>query len=220
MRHKASRWLLVLFGLAAVADLLFATYDLPYRWYTKPFIMIFLTILFVLECGDAKKHLLFIVALIFAWLGDTFLLFDGRSYFMLGLGSFLIMQLLYSYSFHRQTDRDAAKVHWPYLLGVLAFGIGFNALLWNYTDHVRIPVLLYAGAIALMVYTGLTRSRSLLGYQDIAIGVVLFLISDSVLSFNLFHTSTAAAGFIVMFTYITAQYLIVTGYIRSINHTS
>jgi uncharacterized membrane protein YhhN len=49
------------------------------------------------------------MALIFALLGDIFLLQEAENYFLLGLGSFFIMQLLYAYVFAKQIRIGALK---------------------------------------------------------------------------------------------------------------
>ncbi len=44
-------------------------------------------------------------------------------------------------------------------------------------------------------------------------GSLLFLLSDSMIAFNKFHSDIPMAGFLIMLTYIAAQYLIMRGLI-------
>ena len=47
----------------------------------------------------AKKGKLILIALVFSLFGDSFLALPGSGYFVPGLGSFLIAQLIYAYAF-------------------------------------------------------------------------------------------------------------------------
>ena len=50
-------------------------------------------------------------------------------------------------------------------------------------------------------------------FKLVFIGSLLFLLSDSMLAFNKFHSEIPLAGFLIMLTYIAAQYLIMRGLI-------
>ena len=103
---------------------------------------------------------LFFIALIAAWFGDVFLLKDDL--FLLGLGSFLLMQLIYSYCFW--SDRLVSQPTYVYL-GLLLFTIGFVAAeLWDVLEDLKAPVLIYMAAIGLMSLTAFARDRKLNGY--------------------------------------------------------
>ena len=103
------------------------------RWVTKPLIMISLAYFYYKSANKFDK--LFFAALVFALIGDSFLLFDIPNFFLFGLGSFLIMQILYSIVFLRQragsTNRKAlitmiVYFFWPWTDSVSATTFGFN----------------------------------------------------------------------------------------------
>lgn len=48
-------------------------------------------------------------------------------------------------------------------------------------------------------------------------GAVFFIISDSVLAINKFYLSFSGAAWIIMITYVLAQWLITEGLVRYIN---
>ena len=52
---------------------------------------------------------IFILAIIFAMLGDIFLMFGTDSFFIIGLSCFLIMQLLYVITFWKDKSSDKKK---------------------------------------------------------------------------------------------------------------
>ncbi|MDZ4708940.1 MAG: lysoplasmalogenase [Saprospiraceae bacterium] len=169
--------------------------------------------------GLAKNEInisvqLALLALVFSTAGDLFLLAEKTKnleiYFYLGLGSFLLAQLSYCFSFMR-SGHHPLPVIWKaiYPLYYLVF------------IFLLIPVLPPVLLIAVMVY-GLSLTamawnswRTLTGkgwwaYAGIA-GAILFLISDSLLAINRFKTNIPHAGFWIMATYIGAQYLIIQG---------
>lgn len=208
-----SRIFLLLFLLFATGDLVNVWLDLPYRYLTKSLIIPSLILYFISISPRIKSFRFFIVALVFAWLGDVFLLFSGKDFFLLGLGSFLIMQILYSVIFYKNRKIKKSKLSLSILLLAL-FSIGFNYYLYPFTTEIRIPVIVYSAAIAVMALTGINRDNNLAGYSHIFIGVLLFVISDTILAFNSFGPGLWKGGFLVMLTYILAQYCIVEGYAK------
>jgi len=206
-----TRLFFLLFLLASVGDLINVWFELPYRHFTKSLIIPFLTLYFVSVSPKSRSFYVFLVALILAWLGDVFLLFSGKEFFLLGLVSFLVMQVIYSILFFRDMQSNNIKMILSiFLLGL--FSIGFNNYLWPFTSEIRIPVIVYSIAIAVMAFAGINRDQQLAGYKQIFIGVILFVISDTVLAVNNFADGFWKGGFIVMLTYILAQYFIVEGY--------
>ena len=77
----------------------------------------------------------------------------------------------------------------------------------------KIPVTIYAIVIATMMYNAIkTHNRNLI------IGALLFLISDTLLSINLFLQPLLMLNLMVMVTYISAQWFLVKGMISDKNN--
>lgn len=121
------------------------------------------------------------------------------------------MQVLYTLVFLRDKEFRSSKVLLS-LAALFGFSIGFNYYLWPFVTEMRIPVIVYSIAIALMAFAGINRTKNLNGYMSIVLGVILFVISDTVLAINNFAEGFWKGGFLVMLTYILAQYFIVEGY--------
>ena len=162
--------------------------------------------------SSAKIDKLFLIALFFAFLGDTFLLSDN--YFLHGLGSFLIMQVLYAICFFKQFDRLTKTK----IMGVVAISLLLALMLYQLVpkldEDVLIPVIIYSLTIGLMAIAAVSRVDQGSQYKMVLGGVISFLISDSLLGLNKFGDGFEVAGLLVMLTYIIAQYLIVKGYLR------
>lgn len=179
-----------------------------YRIVAKPLIMASLLGLYISKVHH-QSHIL-ITAMIFALLGDAFLMFNSDDFFVIGLGSFLIMQLLYATVFYK--DRSASFrtfIVSATVMGLIAGGI--LMVLWSGLGAMRWPVTLYTAAISVMVVTATSRRQSLSAVNWVIAGVILFVISDSLIAVGKFMSPLPMHHYLVMITYMIAQYLIITG---------
>jgi uncharacterized membrane protein YhhN len=197
--------LIILFGHTAIA------------WYLKPFLLPFLLYwVYTFEDFPTKKILL--TALSFSWIGDIILMFTdkGELYFIFGLVAFLLSHIVYIALFSKQLKTENNKNNW-----LFAFGIGviivylllmLSLLLPNLGD-LKIPVTVYAMVISTMLLFALKGSFnwSKPGNFYILLGAIIFVSSDSILAFNKFYKPIFMDSFLIMATYIVAQYLIVKG---------
>ena len=206
--------LLFIFAIVSLADL-YQVYTGGSRVWTKPYIMIALGAYYLshFKMIYSQSKFIFLVAIIAAWAGDIFLLSDDR--FLFGLGSFLIMQLLYSVTFWK--DRSLNKSSYFYGIFLLLTTGAITAFLWESLDDLLVPVIIYVLAIGLMSFTAFSRDKGLLGYWMVFVGTLLFMISDTVLALHQF-TDLRLGKLTVMSTYILAQYFIIDGYIKG--HTN
>jgi uncharacterized membrane protein YhhN len=189
-------------------------------WYIKPFLIPFL-ILTVYFHRDftSKKYLL--TALIFSWFGDIILLFSDRDerYFIAGLVAFLLSHLAYILLFNKQIKLKNTKskaVFWIGVTSIIAYLIIMMGMLLPTLDDLIIPVFVYALVISTML---LFAFKGFLIWDTpanwfILIGAIVFVSSDSILAFNKFYQPVAWSSFLIMITYLAAQYLIVIGILK------
>ncbi len=137
---------------------------------------------------------------------------------MAGLGAFLIGHLLYIFSYlqFRSEDRryellGPQKVRFS--LPIILAGTGLITILYPALGGLRIPVMMYALILTIMVLTALFRfgRTSKFSFALIFFGAIVFMISDSVLAINKFLNPLPFASSWIMTTYCLAQYLIVKG---------
>lgn len=205
---------IVIFIVIAALDLYMVVNNLP-RYWTKPLLMLSLILWSTIQLkGKVRDHKVFLVAQCFAFLGDVFLLGDGNTFFILGLGSFLVMQFLYAYVFYRQKGIGFHKHRLPVGL-IMVVGFLFLAMLLPHTGQLKIPVIVYNLSIMGMVIFAILRWK-VKGYYLVVIGAVLFLISDATLGYAKFVDQVSYSGFIVMLTYSAAQLCIVNGYLKAL----
>lgn len=211
-----ARIALSIYSLIGALNILSAVIELPMlRTITKPLLMPMLMLYVILQTHIIIRNKLIFI-LVFAWLGDVFLLFQGNSslYFQLGLGSFLIMQIGYIRLFSSQSSSGKFNVgQWFSLpiIPVLIYVVGFLAFLLPLIPAaLYIPVSLYALALGAMLYAAYLRKLDS-SYYFIFIGAILFVISDSLLALAKFYFSFTGNSIYVMLTYILAQLLLIIG---------
>ncbi|WP_300666384.1 lysoplasmalogenase [Fluviicola sp.] len=192
-------------GILFISDLILITQDDYHslRFFTKPLLVPLITAIYLL--GISKKGTInrwFLSGLIFCFLGDTFLLFKWG--FLPGLGSFLLAHVLYILSFVKlRKTKMLASI--PFILLYLVSLIYF---LHPYLKEMEIPVIVYGITISTMAYFSL-RSKN----KWLITGAFLFVVSDSLLSFNMFVSYSAMTEQFVMATYVFAQLFLVHGMI-------
>jgi uncharacterized membrane protein YhhN len=187
----------------------------------KALIIPVLMILFVVNLKPFT-HLMFrmmLAGLFFSWAGDVILEFSQRngSLFIPGLVSFLLAHVMYLTVFLKTPGKNSILKYRVWLLiPVLLFG----ALLVNYLyaglGDMKIPVILYAIVILTMLSAAINRIDKVntLSYYMVLGGAILFVISDSSIAVNKFGHRFESSGVVIMSTYIIAQYLIITGYVK------
>lgn len=224
---KSKFWQL-LFIAVAIAYMLSAYFQWnEVGFVTKPLLTIILIIYSFAEVnGKNKIFFLLLPALFFSCCGDIFLLLENKSpaWFMFGLSSFLIAHIFYINLFIqiKKANQPYKKLNAVVSVIICAYTICLFLLLKPALGDLKIPVLIYAAALSVMLLTSLHAfdlSKQTAG-KLCASGAILFLISDSLLAINKFYTPIAKAGLLVMGTYASAQLLIVIGTVKYINSAS
>ena len=185
--------------------------------YLKPFLLpILLVAVYFSESFRTKKIL--ITALTFSWIGDIILLFanKGEIYFILGLVAFLLSHIFYSVLFNKQASSKTIS-------NKLSFGAGIGLIIVYFSimmgtlgpklGSLTLPVVVYAIVISTMLFFALKGSFqwNTIPYHAVLVGAVFFISSDSILAFNKFYQPIPQASFLIMTTYLLAQYSIVWG---------
>lgn len=186
----------------------------------KALIIPVLMILFFVNFNGLSNrlHLFMFAALLFSWAGDIILEFATKNeiFFIIGLACFLIAHLMYLFVFLKTPGKKSILSKRVYLLiPVLIYGLGLVAYLYADLAEMRVPVIIYAAVILSMLSGAINRKHKVnnASFYMVLTGAVLFVISDSAIAVNKFSHHFVSSGIVIMSTYITAQYFIVTGYI-------
>jgi len=192
-----------------------ALHNIDVQRITKPLLMCFLFLWFM--ASSAKFSPLrygIAAALFFSCLGDIFLLMESPTWFMAGLGSFLLAHVLYILFFMRVRSREITKkLNFLILISAEGYAASLFVFLYPHIGSLKIPVAVYAVTIATMLVTAahaFGKNRQQAGRYCVT-GAALFVASDSLLALNKFYHPFAAAGISVMLTYGLAQFAITKG---------
>jgi alkenylglycerophosphocholine/alkenylglycerophosphoethanolamine hydrolase len=175
---------------------------------TKPFLMpLLLAFLLASARPDTRMLRFTVAALVFAWLGDLFLIPDGDTWFMLGLLGFLGAQVCYCVAFATRFGSSPIRRNPLWALPYAAWWALLLVVLGPDLGGLFVPVAVYGGVLCTMaaLATGVDRRTM--------IGALLFLCSDSVLAATSLsdRIHIPADGAVVMTTYTLGQALIVLG---------
>jgi uncharacterized membrane protein YhhN len=191
-----------------------------WAWVLKPFLLPFL-ILTVYNSNDFPTKKWLLSALIFSWIGDVILMFadKGELYFIFGLVSFLIAHILFIVLFIKQNSEEKSFNKILFGTGVLMVTLylyGMLTLLFPTLGDLKIPVSIYAFTISLMLIMAIRGSLTWQKPMNLLIlnGAIAFVTSDSLLAINKFYNPLPNATFLIMVTYIFAQYLITLGILK------
>ena len=186
----------------------------------KPFLLPILVFAVASSAHFGTKKIL-ITALTFSWIGDVILLFadKGEIYFILGLVAFLVSHVFYIVLFSKQSI--SKTIH-----NKISFGAGTGLILLYFFEMITtlgsqlgpltVPVVIYAVVISTMLFYALKGSFqwNAIPYQSVLIGAIFFISSDSILAFNKFDQPIPQASFLIMITYLAAQFCIVWGILK------
>ena len=172
-----------------------------------------------LRLGSDLLHKLLFAGVFFSWAGDVLLEVPNQAadLFIPGLICFLLAHIMYLLTFFlTRGENFINKRGFWLLLPVLFFGAGIIFYLHNDLGDMMIPVTVYTVVILAMVTGAINRLKKVnaLSYWLVLTGAILFLISDSALAINKFGHPFRGSSIVIMSTYLFAQYLIITGYIR------
>ena len=171
-----------------------------------------------------RFHSLIITALIFSWIGDITLQLTQfkESFFLVGLGSFLITQLIYMIAFFNTPGKNILFFKKIYLLiPVVIFGCGILWLLSAGLGDMKLPVTIYTVVILSMLLAAVNREKKVnrQSFLLVLAGAILFVLSDSMIAINKFSQPFELARIAILSSYFTAQYLIALGCARQFNLT-
>ena len=200
--------LTIVFFASAILDIIGVAANISWlQNIIKPLIILSLITLYYIAATERNNW--YVLALFFSFLGDVFLL-DKNGYFLLGIGSFLITQILFIKIIISKLRKVANH---QIFISTLPFVIYFTVLIFKIKDNLNellIPVVIYGitisvfGMVSLLYYLINKTKKS----QLLLVGAILFIASDSMIALNKFHEPKIMYPVAIMITYILAQYLI------------
>jgi len=220
MLTKTEKSFTLIFSLIVFLELITNQFESLSQWHYafKPMIVLSLIVFFLMQSKSLDKTIkyLTVLALICSVAGDIFLMFDEENpnYFILGLIAFLLAHVMYILVYLKHRNRNRKSL--PFMIILIIYASGLFYLIKDGLGVMLIPVVIYMFVILTMAVTAFLRkgSVSIKNYNWVFLGAILFLISDSLLSVNMFFKPILFANILIMVTYSFAQYFIVLGILK------
>lgn len=186
-------------------------------FFLKASIIPVLIIIFVVNRNAhwCNTDTLMLMALVFSWLGDMMLAGKSSGLFKAGLASFMLTHILYLLVFISSGNNFILRRSYILII-LLIYGALLTVYLYNRLGRMKIPVIVYSTVIIAMLAGAVNRYNAVppASFKLVLAGAILFVLSDSVLAINKFRRPFRLYQLVVMLTYVTAQFLIVHGYLR------
>lgn len=217
---------LVLYFLDGLLNLIAEWFSSTVLIYTSKILLMPLLMFYFGKTSQSNPQKRFIfAALFFSWLGDIFLMFPRNEYsqnvkqllFISGLIAFLLAHINYIIAFIKDIYHEKKAsiiIESPYLVIPFTLYLFFLLrFLSPYLSFMKFPVYIYGICITLMLITAFNRKNIVTNYSFYLVfsGALLFIISDTLLSINIFYKKVEWQRLAVMLTYILAQGFIVLG---------
>ncbi|MCG3164628.1 MAG: hypothetical protein POELPBGB_00387 [Bacteroidia bacterium] len=237
------RYLVFAFSLVEIyAELI---HDSKLVFFTKPLVLPLLAVYFFSSVKGrlTSVHKLMMAAFLFSWFGDIFLMLTpetaadtevmgipkNKNYFLGGLSSFLVTQVLFITSYSKSVNNTTASVpvnkvyylpfavFWIIMLAVILPPLQLN----TEKQAATVPVIIYSGVLVSMAATALSRfgKTNTQSFWLTFLGACIFLVSDSLIAINFLALAepTYYAGFTIFSTYVIAEYMIAEGILKHNN---
>ena len=212
----------LIFAIIVIIELIGRLTDnIAMEYPVKPLIMIWMAIYFLLNRRKDSLRVPVMLAFFFSWVGDNLLMLSGENemLFYAGVGGFFCAQIVYIYIFSTFSESTGSGfvqrtpaiifLFFLYLAGVYIFlAPGLEGIM-------KPIIIVYAISLIAMSVMALNRNGRV-NYPSFILtfsGSLLFVLSDSLIALNKFSFAIPQGGFLIMITYIAAQYLIMRGLI-------
>ena len=194
---------------------------------TKPFLLlslIYAVLAFAKSTTTDKRWInILIVALGLSCAGDILLLLEKKLnnplLFYFGLGAFLFAHISYIILYKNWGKQfKSIPLLSIYILYLLFF---LYLLVPGMKTDLAIPVVLYGLVLCAMAWSAwrIVSVHKAFGLY-VVFGAILFVISDSILAIRKFKMPVAQGDFLIMLTYLAAQFLITWGILNTMNQIS
>jgi uncharacterized membrane protein YhhN len=190
-------WLFAALSLAFVASIALLPYPGDFLLKVSPIVCL---VVAVAMAGTGPLQRQVIAALVFSGIGDISL---ERGLFTLGLGAFLVAHLFYLSVFcrHLRMTRQGVAA----LLGLAIYGAAVVTYLSPHLGEMATPVYLYMTVIFAMAGAAVSGRDN---HPLVALGAVLFVLSDSLIAINRFAEPVPGAKYAIMVLYYAGQYFL------------
>lgn len=209
----------IVFFVVLLIDVLVKLYCpiYPYRFVSKPFIVLLLLgYYFKNRTGiDKKKHAWMFLGLSSFLIGDLLIINHTNMVFLgLSLLFFSIGKIFFSFNFSHKNDFDVLRLV-PFSIIMFTYAVFLIGIVLNGLKEFLVPALVSFFLSLLMFQFAYLRKGvcSKKSYMYVFIGVMIYIISESMMAIKTFKQDLPFEDFFIMMFYGISMYYIVLGVI-------
>jgi len=206
---KSQRFLLIVATVFAIAYVAMLPWPCTGDFVIKSVPAICLSALALWAVSGLRGRLLS-AALLFCAAGDAALGYEDGENLTIGLGMFLVAQVLFVATFTRDFKFQKSRI--PGAFCLITYAVLMAIILTPSLEDMALPVYVYLTVITIMGITAAFRHPT----SGLVVGGALFFIASvSVLALAEFRDPLPASDFLVMITYYLAIFLFAYGMVRA-----
>lgn len=213
-----------LFWLIALAQIIAILFDIELLDRVSKSALMFSLLIYFWDRTESQKDIKWVryttLAIVFTWIGDIMFVLYIKNFlfFFAGISAYFAAHIFLLFAFVKATFSKKIKFHFSIVpLIALAYTILMGFLIVPYLDGViQVPVSLYVlSSLTLIIFAWYRKPQTNLdSFLWVIIGVVLIIISDSILAINRFSTTIPYAQYVTTVCFIVAHWLIINGLIK------
>ncbi len=213
-----------LFWLAALAQIIAILFNIELLDRLSKAVLMFSLLVYFWDQTEGQKDAKWVryttLAIVFTWIGDIMFILYLKNFlfFFIGLSAYFAGHIFFLFSFRKATYKEKLNFHLSLVpLVALVYASVLAYLIVPYLDGViQVPLTLYAvSTLCLIAFAWYRKSQTdSNSFTLVFLGVVLILVSDSVLVINRFSQTIPYAQYITTLCFILAHWMIVNGIIK------
>lgn len=200
-------WLIAFIGFSLLYIFLPGLIPADWYWLFK-IIPIVLLLQLALTRTAGKVRALLSLGLVLSAIGDVLLALEGL--FVQGLAAFLLAQITYTVLFLTHFSWQPRRLPWAAF--IVIYALVCTLLIVPEAGDMQLPVIAYMIAISVMAIAAGFRNDN--QFLWVAMGALIFMVSDTLIAVSRFVSPFEYSGVAVMVTYYMAQLLICVGVVR------
>jgi hypothetical protein len=212
------------FWLTALAQIIAIIFDIELLDKMSKSALMFGLLVYFWDRTEVQKDVKWVryttLAIVFTWIGDImFVLFvKNFLFFFVGISSYFAAHIFFLFAFWKASFDEKLKFHFSLIpLLAIAYVAVMAYLIVPYLDGViQVPVSLYAlSTLLLVIFAWYRRTQTTAeSFIWVILGVILIIISDSVLAINRFSTTIPFAQYVTTICFIGAYWFIINGLMK------
>lgn len=213
-----------LFWLIALAQIIAILFDIELLDRISKSALMFSLLIYFWDQTESQKDSKWVryttLAIVFTWIGDIMFLLYVKNFlfFFAGISAYFAAHIFLLFAFSKATFSEKIKFHFSIVpLIALAYTVLMGYLIVPYLDGViQVPISLYVlSTLFLVIYAWYRKPQTNTeSFLWVFLGVILIVISDSVLAINRFSNTVPYAQYITTICFIVAHWLIINGLIK------